>query len=166
VRSRARVVSKDELLDALWPGVTVTDNSLQRAVSTLRGALREGGMEDAIRSFPRNGYRFFVDEKPDDAARADVRAGSAAPDVAAAREAVAEQRWSDAATLYDKLDNGGSLPGEDLDGWALALRCLGRPSDAVPVLVRAGSPCWSALPRHTPKPAPTIWRRRARSRSR
>ena len=58
VRSRERVVSKDELLDALWPGVTVTDNSLQRAVSTLRGVLREGGMEDAIRNFPRAGYRF------------------------------------------------------------------------------------------------------------
>ena len=74
VNSRARVVSKDELLDALWPGVTVTDNSLQRAVSTLRGALREGGMEDAIRSFPRNGYRFLVDEKPEEVG-ASVRNG-------------------------------------------------------------------------------------------
>jgi DNA-binding winged helix-turn-helix (wHTH) protein len=139
VHSRARVVSKDELLDALWPGVTVTDNSLQRAVSTLRGALREGGMEAAIRSFPRNGYRFFVEEKPDEVARADVEADSSVPDIAAARQAVAEQRWSDAATLYEKCDKAGTLQGEDLDGWALALQCFGRPSDAIPVLVRAAA---------------------------
>jgi len=141
VRSRARVVAKDELLDALWPGVTVTDNSLQRAVSTLRGALREGGMEDAIRSFPRNGYRFFVENKPEEVARADAKADSAGGDVAAARQAVAEQRWSDATTLYQKLDKTGTpegedLRGEDLDGWALALQCSGHPSDAIPVLVR------------------------------
>jgi DNA-binding winged helix-turn-helix (wHTH) protein len=135
VNSRARVVSKDELLDALWPGVTVTDNSLQRAVSTLRGALREGGMEDAIRSFPRNGYRFLIDEKPD----ADVEPRSAPPDIAAAREAVAELRWSDAAPLYEKLDKAGTLQGEDLDGWALALQCFGKPSDALLVLVRAAA---------------------------
>jgi DNA-binding winged helix-turn-helix (wHTH) protein len=55
VRSRTRVVSKDELLDALWPGVTVTEGSLQRAVSTLRAVLREGGMEETIRSWWRRG---------------------------------------------------------------------------------------------------------------
>lgn len=134
VRSRARVVSKDELLDALWPGVTVTDNSLQRAVSVLRGALREGGMEDAIRSFPRNGYRFFVDAKPGEVARPDAET---TPDIEAARQAVTEQRWSDASALYQKLDKPGALQGEDLNGWALAMQCSGRPSDAVPVLVRA-----------------------------
>ena len=36
VKNRERVVSKDELLDNLWAGVTVTDNSIQRAVSSLR----------------------------------------------------------------------------------------------------------------------------------
>lgn len=55
VRNRERVVSKEELFDTLWPGVTVTEASLQRAVSVLRAALKEGGMENAIRSFPRVG---------------------------------------------------------------------------------------------------------------
>lgn len=139
VRSRARVVSKDELLDALWPGVTVTENSLQRAVSTLRGALREGGMEDAIRSFPRNGYRFLVDEKPGEAERRAVEAGSTPEHVGAARQAVADRRWHDAAALYEKLDNEVTLSGKDLDGWALALQCSGKPSDAVPFYVRAAA---------------------------
>jgi len=62
-RYRERVVSKDELLDALWPDVTVTDNSLQRAVSLLRSALRKGGMEDAVRNIPRAGYRFCIESE-------------------------------------------------------------------------------------------------------
>ena len=33
VDNRERVVSKDELLSAIWPGVIVTEASLQRAIS-------------------------------------------------------------------------------------------------------------------------------------
>ncbi|MET0182602.1 MAG: winged helix-turn-helix domain-containing protein, partial [Caulobacterales bacterium] len=36
VRHAGRVIPKDELLDQLWPGVHVTEGSLQRAVSLLR----------------------------------------------------------------------------------------------------------------------------------
>ena len=36
-RNRERVVTKDELLDKIWPDVTVADGSLQRAVSLARG---------------------------------------------------------------------------------------------------------------------------------
>src|SRR5215831_6839965 len=63
VRHRDRVISKDELLEAVWPDVTVTDNSLQRAVSSLRAALRQGGMDGAVRNLPGKGYRFFVDSE-------------------------------------------------------------------------------------------------------
>src|SRR5690349_19608024 len=61
LKSRTRVVPKEELLDALWPDVTVTENSVQRAVSTLRNVLRRGDAESAIRNFPRAGYRFSAD---------------------------------------------------------------------------------------------------------
>jgi DNA-binding winged helix-turn-helix (wHTH) protein len=65
VRNRARVVPKDELLGAIWSGVTVTDNSLQRAVSLIRKVLRDGGIDDAIRSFSSKGYRFCIDGEAD-----------------------------------------------------------------------------------------------------
>ena len=137
IGNRQRVVSKDELLDALWPGVTVTDNSLQRAVSTLRNALREGGMEDAVRNYPRAGYRFCID------ASEDVTEGAATgplvlhQSIAGARQAIQGQRWEDAIGLY--ADAGEPLAAEDLDNWAVALQCLGRPSSAIPILVRSVS---------------------------
>ena len=52
-----KVVGKQELLDAIWPGVVVTDESLTQAVSELRGAL--GDREQTlIRTVSRRGYRF------------------------------------------------------------------------------------------------------------
>jgi DNA-binding winged helix-turn-helix (wHTH) protein len=137
LRHRERVVSKDELLDTLWPDVTVTDNSLQRAVSLLRGVLREGEMESAIRSYPRNGYRFSFDDLEKAEIAPVEAAGGPAQQIDAARKAVAEHRWDDAATLYAIPATADQLTGKDLDGWAIALQCLGRPKDAIPVLVRA-----------------------------
>jgi DNA-binding winged helix-turn-helix (wHTH) protein/ATP/maltotriose-dependent transcriptional regulator MalT len=58
VEQRERVVPKEELLSKLWDGATVTDGSLQRAISLLRGVLRDGGMEHAVQTFARRGYRF------------------------------------------------------------------------------------------------------------
>ncbi len=130
-----RAVSKDELLDALWPGVTVTENSLQRAISTLRGVLREGGLERAVRNVPRMGYRLCLESKdglPEAEGSPAQRGG-----VEVARRAKDEQRWADAARAYAAADAVSGLQGGDLENWAHALQCLGRPSEAVPLLVRA-----------------------------
>lgn len=134
---RERVVSKDELLAALWPGVTVTENSLQRAVSTLRGVLREGGMENAIRNFPRAGYRFCA-AVGTDASVPSCDSGQTADEPSeAARQAMLEHRWGDAANLFEAADATGQLSASDLESWSLGLQCLGRPSNAIPLLVRA-----------------------------
>jgi DNA-binding winged helix-turn-helix (wHTH) protein len=137
VRSRTRVVPKDELLDALWPGITVTEGSLQRAVSMLRGALREGGMESAVRSFPRIGYRFCVAAEPPETETSEAQTHIIPQSVAAAQQAIAEQRWGDAAKIYANASAIESLNGKDLDCWALALQCLGKPADSIPVLTRS-----------------------------
>jgi len=131
VRNRAQVVSKDELLGAIWPNVTVTEGSLQRAVSLLRATLRQGGMEDALRSFPRIGYRLCVDKDAGDTASDET------DHLAGARRAAAAQRWTEAATGYAVSDNHSRLSSDDLGAWALSLQCLGRPADAVPVLIRS-----------------------------
>jgi len=51
------VVRKEDLLDAVWPGVTVVDASLATAISKLRKAL---GEQEIIQTVPRVGYRIAV----------------------------------------------------------------------------------------------------------
>ena len=61
IQERNRIVSIDELLDRLWPGETVTPNSLSRAVSVARSAIGDSGRSRQIRSYTRRGYRFHAD---------------------------------------------------------------------------------------------------------
>ncbi len=73
VAHRERVVSKAELLEQLWAGTTVTDASLQRAVSHARQAL-SGSSRDLIETHARRGYRFVGKVEDDEAPAADRRA--------------------------------------------------------------------------------------------
>src|SRR5215469_3449356 len=57
--SAGKVVTKEALLDAVWPGLTVVEGSLTTAISKLRKAL--GDAESAIvLTVPRVGYRMGV----------------------------------------------------------------------------------------------------------
>ena len=138
VHNRERVVSKDELLEAVWPHMTVTDNSLQRAVSALRAGLRKGGMNGAIRNVPGKGYRFCIDQECGQQVQAARMGAAEEPDLRTrAQRAAAAQAWDEAATLFEKADTIGPLGGEDLHQWALALQCTGKTDVAIPILVRA-----------------------------
>lgn len=142
VRNRDRVVAKDELLEAVWPAVTVTDNSLQRAVSMLRTVLRKGGMENAVRNVPGKGYRFCIDTECGQQAQLAPPAVDTTSGVRTqARRAATAQSWEEAATLFEKADaeagDADVLEGQDFHQWALALQCTGRSDAAMPVLVRA-----------------------------
>jgi DNA-binding winged helix-turn-helix (wHTH) protein/serine/threonine protein kinase/tetratricopeptide (TPR) repeat protein len=53
------VVSKDDLLDAVWPGLSVVDGSLATAISKLRRALGDQHSSIVI-TVPRVGYRLGV----------------------------------------------------------------------------------------------------------
>ena len=61
VRERARIVSQDELFEALWPGTVVTPGSLTRAVSHARKAVGDTHKGSLLRSVSRRGYRFVGD---------------------------------------------------------------------------------------------------------
>jgi len=55
------LVTKEELLDALWPDANVTDNALTQAVSELRQALGDdAGNPQYIKTVARRGYRFIA----------------------------------------------------------------------------------------------------------
>jgi TolB-like protein len=57
VLNAGRLVTKEELLQAMWPNVTVSDESLTRCISDIRHALQDRDSR-FIKTVPRRGYRF------------------------------------------------------------------------------------------------------------
>jgi DNA-binding winged helix-turn-helix (wHTH) protein len=61
VENAGRLVTKQELLDAVWPETTVEENNLNHNVSVLRKALGERATgQQYIETVPRVGYRFVA----------------------------------------------------------------------------------------------------------
>lgn len=131
VNNRARVVDKDELLESLWPGVIVTDSSVQRAVSLIRAALRRGGVDDAIRTYAGRGYRFTRDLAPG----AGHAPSGASPEEA--RRLFELGAWTDAAAAFERADACSPLPPTDLERWGVALQCAGATPAAAEPFERA-----------------------------
>lgn len=62
LKHRERVVSKDELREALWPGTYVSEGSLSRCVMKARRAVGDdAGSQNAIKTVHGRGYRFIAD---------------------------------------------------------------------------------------------------------
>jgi DNA-binding winged helix-turn-helix (wHTH) protein/Tol biopolymer transport system component len=60
IERRDRLVQKNELIDAIWSDVVVTDDSLTHAISVVRRALAdERAHPKYIETVPRRGYRFI-----------------------------------------------------------------------------------------------------------
>jgi non-specific serine/threonine protein kinase len=110
LRHAGEVVTKDELLEAGWPGRVVTENSLAKAIGRLRQGLGAGG--EALRSVHGYGYRL--------AAAATRQPLPGVPGVAPAQEAA-------------HLHPGDSLPHRP--GWRLERR-LGEGGGSVVFLAR------------------------------
>jgi DNA-binding winged helix-turn-helix (wHTH) protein/Tfp pilus assembly protein PilF len=69
------LVTKEQLLDAIWPGANVTDNALAQAVSELRQALGDDATTPQfIKTVARRGYRFIAR-----VSKVDVASGAATP---------------------------------------------------------------------------------------
>ena len=66
VEHAGRLVPKNELLEAIWPNVVVTDESLTRCVSDVRSALSDSD-QNIIKTVPRRGYLFAATVARDDA---------------------------------------------------------------------------------------------------
>jgi DNA-binding winged helix-turn-helix (wHTH) protein len=59
-----RVVSKEELIQAIWPSVSVTDDSLVQCIRDVRKALSDTPHR-IIRTVPRRGYLFAAEVSPE-----------------------------------------------------------------------------------------------------
>ena len=59
IRNRERVVSKDELINAVWNGRIVSDAALTTRLNAVRAAIGDTGEEQRlIKTLPRKGFRF------------------------------------------------------------------------------------------------------------
>jgi DNA-binding winged helix-turn-helix (wHTH) protein/pimeloyl-ACP methyl ester carboxylesterase len=106
VENAGRLVTKQELLDAVWPETTVEENNLNHNVSVLRKALGERATgQHYIETVPRVGYRF--------AARVESvgpPAGSTVPPRAKVRQEIRYCTTSDGVRLaYASIGSGPPL---------------------------------------------------------
>jgi TolB-like protein len=79
LRNREHVVSKDELLDQVWGGRTVSESTLTSHVNAARKAIGDSGQEQRlIRTIARKGFRFVGDVRESEPASGPPNAGTAA----------------------------------------------------------------------------------------
>lgn len=81
LRNRERVVSKDDLIAAVWGGRIVSDSTLTSRINAVRKAVGDSGEQQSlIRTVPRKGIRFVGEVREAEAAQAaSAAAAQAAP---------------------------------------------------------------------------------------
>ena len=106
VENAGRLVTKQELLDTVWPETAVEENNLNHNVSVLRKALGEKATgQQYIETVPRVGYRFAA---PVDAAVPQTQAAAAS--TAKARQEIRYCTTTDGVRLaYATTGNGPPL---------------------------------------------------------
>ncbi len=66
IANRERVVSKDDLVAAMWGGRIVSETALTTCINAVRRAIGDSGKtQERIRTFPRKGVRFIGDVRQD-----------------------------------------------------------------------------------------------------
>jgi Tol biopolymer transport system component/DNA-binding winged helix-turn-helix (wHTH) protein len=58
-----RVVSRDDLIEACWGGMAVTDDAVTRCISRLRNVFRATGGDPSIETIPKRGYCLVSSEE-------------------------------------------------------------------------------------------------------
>jgi pimeloyl-ACP methyl ester carboxylesterase/DNA-binding winged helix-turn-helix (wHTH) protein len=106
VENAGRLVTKQELLDTVWPDTTVEENNLNHNVSVLRKALGEKATgQQYIETVPRVGYRFVAAVES-----AEPRTEASVASAAKARQDIRYCTTSDGVRLaYASIGNGPPL---------------------------------------------------------
>src|SRR5215207_3862475 len=60
LQNRGRVLTKNELLEAVWPDVNVVENTLAQRIREIREALGDGALGGRfLKTIPKVGYQFL-----------------------------------------------------------------------------------------------------------
>ena len=78
VSNGGRLVTKEELLNRIWPDLSVAESNLTTTISMLRKALGENPQQRFIETVPKKGYR-FVAEIQNNADPSDLATGQPPP---------------------------------------------------------------------------------------
>ena len=141
VRNRDRVVTKDDLLQAVWNGRMVSEDALTSRIGAARRAIGDtGGEQQLIRTVQRRGF-LFVGDVREQAAGAGPPA--AVPGRMAAAEEVPRQAVKFVQTFRRRAPGGGigrqrTAPGQD--------RQLAQPHRVRLAKVQCGRRCSSVWP--------------------
>jgi DNA-binding winged helix-turn-helix (wHTH) protein/TolB-like protein/tetratricopeptide (TPR) repeat protein len=95
---QGQLVTKHELMDAAWAGLTVEENNLTVQISALRRLLDRGAERSCIETIPGRGYRFLlpvrrVAENGADPAEAPAHAGGVVETPGAPAPRIARRHW-------------------------------------------------------------------------
>jgi len=92
IRHRDRPIGRDELASAVWGRVDVSEVSLSHAIMRLRRLLGDdGNTQRAIRTVPRLGYRWVMDETREDTGEPATEAVAPAVETLASPNAAADE---------------------------------------------------------------------------
>lgn len=116
VQNRDRVVTKDDLIAAVWDGRIVSDSTLTSRINAARKAVGDSGeQQKVIKTYARKGVRFVGDVRP-----ASVRDPTGVPTEQAQGPIAASS-----PAIHGALDPDPAVPGPGVLGWS------GKPSVAV-----------------------------------
>jgi TolB-like protein/DNA-binding winged helix-turn-helix (wHTH) protein len=125
VRHRDRIVSKDELIEAIWQGRVISEAALSTCISAVRRAVGDSGeSQRLIRTMPKRGFCFVgqIDSEPagddkagDDKVAGDDKAAGEGPAVVGPAELLQEVADAPTLALPDK-PSIAILPFQNLSG--------------------------------------------------
>lgn len=92
IQNQDHVVTKDELIEAIWDGRIVSDATLSSRISAARAAVGDDGKaQRVIRTFPRRGFRFVAEVEEGEAVAPFVAPAVSGADPGASRPSVPEK---------------------------------------------------------------------------
>lgn len=139
LRNPRRLVTKDEILNAVWSGSAVTDNSLTRSIATLRKLLGDDSREPRfIATVPTVGYRFLCSVVVTEETADEFGAERTSPPSEQATEAVPliEEESAPPPTLDSQALSGSRLSSSTVKLLLVGFCILALASIAVAFLVR------------------------------
>ncbi len=116
-----RLLGRDEIMDAVWPGEFATDDSITRCVLEIRRALGDKGQR-VLRTVPKRGYLFAAEVTSGPLAAVDLAAPKPARPGGAEAETMPRVRRRLAAILAADLVGYSRLLAEDEAATLAALR--------------------------------------------